>query len=211
MSGLLFIVSAPSGAGKTTLVRHLLRREPDISLSVSTTTRKPRTGEVDGRDYRFIDEASFRAQIKTGNFLEWANVHGNYYGTSRQWIEEAGEKGIDTLLEIDWQGAEQVRKAMPDKTVGIFVLPPSLEALAARLAERGTDSPEVIQKRLLAAREEIRHAQEFEYVIINDVLETALDNLIAIVRASRLTYARQKQRHNALFTALDAANLPPLT
>ncbi|MCL2020977.1 MAG: guanylate kinase [Betaproteobacteria bacterium] len=208
MSGLLFIVSAPSGAGKTTLVRHLLTQMASLSLSISTTTRVPRVGEVDGRDYHFTDEASFRARIEAGDFLEWAKVHGNYYGTSRRRIEEAGRKGLDTLLEIDWQGAEQVRKAMPNTSIGIFVLPPSLEALADRLAGRGTDSPEVIQKRLAAAREEMRHAQEFEYVIINDVLETALDNLIAIVHAARLTYARQQQRHGELFTALNAASLP---
>jgi len=209
MDGLLFIVAAPSGTGKTTLVHQLLTRVSDISLSISTTTRAPRPGERDGHDYHFVDEASFLARIEAGEFLEWAKVHGNYYGTSRRWIEEAGRQGRDTILEIDWQGADQIRKAMPGKTVSVFVLPPSQEILADRLIGRATDSAEVIQRRLMAAHEEMHHIQEFEYVIINDVLETALEELIAIVRAARLTFARQKQRHFALFTALDATT--PLT
>jgi len=208
MSGLLFIISAPSGAGKTTLVRHLLTRVPDLSLSISTTTRTPRVGEIDGRDYHFSNEASFREQIEAGDFLEWAKVHGNYYGTSRRIIEEACSKGLDTILEIDWQGAQQVKKAMPEKSIGIFILPPSLDTLGERLAGRSTDSPEIIRQRLTAAHEEMRHAPEFEYVIINDVLETALESLVAIVRATRLTYARQQQQHSALFATLNAAVLP---
>jgi guanylate kinase len=211
MSGLVFIVCAPSGAGKTTLVRSQPLEALGLSLSVSTTTRAPRVGEVDGRDYHFIDEASFKAQIEAGEFLEWAEVHGNYYGTSRRWIEKACAEGRDTLLEIDWQGAEQIRKAMPGKTASIFVLPPSLEDLANRLAGRGTDSPEIIQRRLAAAREEIRHAHEFEYVIINDVLGTALEGFIAIVHAARLSYPQQQRRNSSLFIRLGAAWSPPST
>lgn len=211
MDGLLFIVAAPSGTGKTTLVHQLLARMPDIASSISTTTRAPRPGEANGRDYHFVDEATFQAQLEAGTFLEWAKVHGNYYGTSKHWILEAAAEGRDTILEIDWQGAAQIRKAMPNKTVSVFVVPPSAEILAKRLIGRETDSAEVIQRRLAAAHEEMRHIHEFEYVIINDVLETALEELIAIVRAARLTYAQQKERHPAFFTALDAATPPTAT
>ncbi|MDR2638079.1 MAG: guanylate kinase [Zoogloeaceae bacterium] len=210
MAGLLFIVAAPSGAGKTTLVRRLLAAMPDISFSISTTTRAPRAGEIDGHDYHFIGEADFQARIKAGDFLEWAKVHGNYYGTSRRWIEAERARERDVLLEIDWQGAAQVRQAFPD-AIGIFVLPPSPEALAGRLSGRGTDSAETIATRLAAAREETRHVVDFDYAIINDDLDTALADFIAIVKAARLMVARQSQRHARLLATLSLPLPSPLS
>ena len=201
MSGHLFIVSAPSGAGKTTLVRLLLEKDPGIRVSISSTTRPPRTGENDGREYHFVDVQYFLEMVSRGDFLEWAEVHGNYYGTSRRWIEAEMTAGRDVLLEIDWQGAQQVRKAFPS-AIGIFILPPSLEELKSRLSGRGTDSAETIARRIAAARDEMRHVDEFDYVIINDDLQQALDNLRSIVSASRLHYANQRQRHASLFATL---------
>ncbi|MDR1648015.1 MAG: guanylate kinase [Zoogloeaceae bacterium] len=198
MPGLLFIVAAPSGAGKTTLVRRLLAEQPEIHLSISFTTRAPRPGDREGYDYHFIDTDTFKARIAAGDFLEWAEVHGNFYGTSRRWIENERAAGHDVLLEIDWQGAAQVRSLWPD-AIGIFILPPSLETLAERLVGRSVDSAEVIARRLAAAREEIRHAGEFDYAIINHHLETAQADLSAIVRASRLTLAAQREQNAALF------------
>ena len=201
MSGHLFIVSAPSGAGKTTLVRLLLEKDPGIRVSISSTTRPPRTGENDGREYHFVDVQYFLEMVSRGDFLEWAEVHGNYYGTSRRWIEAEMTAGRDVLLEIDWQGAQQVRKAFPS-AIGIFILPPSLEELKSRLSGRGTDSAETIARRIAAARDEMRHVDEFDYVIINDDLQQALDNLTSVVGASRLQYQTQRQRHPALFAKL---------
>lgn len=201
MSGHLYIVSAPSGAGKTTLVRHLLAGDAGIRLSISTTTRSPRPGEQDGREYHFVDVPDFLARIAQGEFLEWAEVHGNYYGTSQRWIEAQMVGGQDVLLEIDWQGAQQVRKVFPSAT-GIFILPPSLEVLHERLSGRGTDSAETIARRLAAARDEMRHVDEFDYVIINDDLQQALKSLQSIINASRLQYANQSQCHSALFASL---------
>ena len=201
MTGHLYIVAAPSGAGKTTLVRMLLERDSEIRLSVSSTTRAPRTGEQDGREYQFIDVQQFLDRVSQGEFLEWAEVHGNYYGTSKRWIEAEMAAGRDVLLEIDWQGAQQVRKAFP-KAIGVFILPPSMEALKARLSGRGTDSAETIARRIAAARDEMRHVDEFDYVIINDDLQQALDSLLAVVSASRLQYTIQRQRHSALFATL---------
>jgi guanylate kinase len=198
MSGLLFIVSAPSGAGKTTLVRRLLASMPDIALSISCTTRAPRPNEVDGRDYHFIDVARFQAMIEAGDFLEWAQVHGNFYGTSRRWIEKEREKGRDVLLEIDWQGAAQVKKRFPD-AIGVFILPPSLDALAARLDARASDSAEVIARRLAVAREEMRHVEDFGYAIINADLETAQRQFESVVEAVRLEVPNQQKRHPELF------------
>ena len=177
MTGHLYIVAAPSGAGKTTLVRMLLENDPLIRLSISTTTRSPRPGEVDGREYCFVDVPTFLERVNQGEFLEWAEVHGNYYGTSKRWIEAEMQDGRDVLLEIDWQGAQQVRKVFRD-AIGIFILPPSMEALKARLSGRGTDSAETIARRIAAAQDEMRHADEFDYVIINDDLQQALDNLM---------------------------------
>ena len=201
MTGHLYIVAAPSGAGKTTLVRMLLERDSEIRLSVSSTTRAPRTGEQDGREYQFIDVQQFLDRVSQGEFLEWAEVHGNYYGTSKRWIEAEMAAGRDVLLEIDWQGAQQVRKVFP-KAIGVFILPPSMDALKARLSGRGTDSAEIIARRIAAARDEMRHMDEFDYVIINDDLQQALDNLLAVVSASRLQYTIQRQRHSALFATL---------
>ena len=201
MSGHLFIVSAPSGAGKTTLVRLLLEKDPGIRVSISSTTRPPRTGENDGREYHFVDVQYFLEMVSRGDFLEWAEVHGNYYGTSRRWIEAEMTAGRDVLLEIDWQGAQQVRKAFP-AAIGIFILPPSLEKLKSRLSGRGTDSAETIARRIAAARDEMRHVDEFDYVIINDDLQQALGNLRSIVSATRLQYTTQRERHSSLFATL---------
>lgn len=201
MSGKLYVVAAPSGAGKTTLVRLLLDSEPGVHLSISYTTRGPRPGEADGREYHFVDVATFRAMMARGDFLEWAEVHGNFYGTSKVWIADHLAAGHDVLLEIDWQGAQQVRAVFP-QAIGVFILPPSMEELTRRLTGRGTDSAEVIERRLAAAQAEMRHVGEFDYVIINDGLEQALDDLRAVVRASRLDLAGQRARHAALFARL---------
>ncbi len=198
MAGNLYVVAAPSGAGKTTLVRLLLEQEASVHLSVSFTTRPPRPGEQEGSDYHFVDAAAFQAMIAREEFLEWAEVYGNFYGTSKKWITERLASGRDVLLEIDWQGAQQVRSAFPG-TIGIFILPPSMEELTRRLIGRGTDSAEVIARRLAAAQAEMRHVGEFDYVIINGSLEQALDDLRAVVRASRLTLAAQRARHAGLF------------
>ena len=202
MPGTLFVVTAPSGAGKTTLVRGLLQRDARVQLSVSFTTRGPRAGEQNGREYHFVDLATFRALRDRGEFLEWAEVHGNYYATSKVWLKEQVAAGRDTLLEIDWQGAQQVRKAFPD-AVGVFILPPSLDELEKRLRGRNTDRDDVISRRLLAARGEMRHVAEFDYVIINNELQEALEDLVAVVRAARLRYAPQHLRHPQYFDFLE--------
>jgi len=198
MSGIIFIVTAPSGAGKSTLIAKVLEQDKGIHLSVSYTTRAPRPGEVDGRDYRFVDAATFMAMLERGEFLESAEVHGNRYGTSQAWIRAQRDAGDDILLEIDWQGAQQVRRMFAG-TVGIFILPPSMAELERRIRQRGTDSEEVLQRRLAAATEEMSHAAEFEYVIINKDFDEARRDLIAVVRASRLVSSRQLERHRNLF------------
>ncbi|GHT82463.1 guanylate kinase [Betaproteobacteria bacterium] len=200
--GTLFIVTAPSGAGKTTLVKDLLERDPQVQLSVSYTTRAPRAGEQDGREYHFVSIDAFVELRNQGEFLEWAEVHGNYYGTSKNWLKAQLAAGNDTLVEIDWQGAQQVRRVFPD-AVGVFILPPSLEVLEQRLRGRGTDSDVVISQRLLAARGEMRHMGEFPYVIINRTLSTALDDLVAIVRSGRLRYANQRSCYPDFFASLE--------
>lgn len=199
--GNLFIVTAPSGAGKTSLVRALLEADPRVRLSISFTTRPPRPGEIDGKDYHFVTEPVFLSMLERGDFLESALVYGNRYGTSQPWIESAMRAGNDILLEIDWQGAAQVRKLFPEAT-GIFILPPSLEALLSRLQGRGTDSEEVIARRIAAAREDAGHVEEFDYVIINDVFETALQDLIAVIRAQRLKAEQQLAAHAELIGKL---------
>lgn len=201
MAGNLYIVAAPSGAGKTTLVSMLLEKEASVRLSVSFTTRQPRTGEQHGSQYNFVSVDEFKAMIAAGDFLEWAEVHGNYYGTSKAWITGQISSGNDVLLEIDWQGAQQVRSVFSG-AIGIFILPPSLDELAWRLEGRGTDSPEVIAGRLAAAKAEMRHVEEFDYVIINDDLSTALDDMLAVVRASRLRVETQRSKRAALFAQL---------
>jgi guanylate kinase len=201
MSGNLFIVSAPSGAGKTSLVHALLNVNPQIRLSVSYTTRNPRPGERDGEAYHFVSRETFLAMAKQGEFLESAEVYGNLYGTSQKWIADQIAGGNDILLEIDWQGAAQVRKLFPE-CVSIFILPPSLEALEQRLKGRGKDNDEVIAKRLAAVREDVAHVAEFDYVIINDNLNEALRELNAVVLSARLRGTRQLSRHQELINQL---------
>lgn len=200
-AGSLFIVAAPSGAGKSTLVNALLAQEPQIKLSISSTTRPPRPGEQDGREYHFTTVEDFIAREKAGEFLEHAEVHGNYYGTSRLIIQEQMRAGTDVLLEIDWQGAQQVRKQFPG-AVGIFILPPSIPALEERLKKRGQDEPHVITRRILAAGGEMAHSPEFEYVIINQDFTTALSELNAIVKATRCRFTQQATRNSELFAQL---------
>ena len=199
--GQLFVVSAPSGAGKTSLVRALLQQDDGIRLSVSHTTRAPRPGEIDGREYHFVDEAHFLDLLGRGEFLESAEVYGNRYGTSQRWISETMAEGRDILLEIDWQGAEQVRRLFPG-CIGVFILPPSVEALQQRLSSRGQDSDEIIARRMATARADMSHAPEFDYVIINDDFNTAVGDLLTVFRAERLRTARQIERHLAIFRQL---------
>ncbi len=197
-AGSLFIVAAPSGAGKSSLVNALLAREPSIRLSISCTTRAPRPGETHGKEYHFLTEQEFIERQQRGEFLEHAKVHSNYYGTSRLMVEEQTRAGLDVLLEIDWQGAQQVRQQYPN-AVGIFILPPSLATLEERLRKRAQDSDEVIARRVQAASGEIAHAPEFEYAIINVEFETALSQLTAIIQASRCRLLQQAKRHSSLF------------
>ena len=201
MSGCLFIVSAPSGAGKTTLVSGLIAADPIVKKSVSYTTRRPRPGEENGRDYHFVTDEQFRRMQADGEFLETAHVHGNLYGTSKRTVENECSVGNDVLLEIDWQGARQIRRLQPD-AVAIFILPPSIEALEKRLRGRGQDSAEVIAKRVSAARGEISHVGDFDYVIINEEFNRAAQDLISIIRAERLRLPRQLARYTALIDKL---------
>ena len=201
MKGNVFIVCAPSGAGKTSLVAELLRRVRNTLLSVSHTTRAPRPGEQDGRDYHFVSRPTFVAMVERGEFLESADVHGNLYGTSQSWIDRQRARDVDIVLEIDWQGAQQVRKLIPD-AIGIFVLPPSLATLRRRLNDRGQDSDAVIERRLQAAQGEIAHLAEFDYVIINNNFDDAVEDLVSIVRAARLGIASQVSRHSDLINSL---------
>ncbi len=201
VSGTLFMVAAPSGAGKSTLVNALLEREPAISLSVSHTTRPPRVGELYGRHYYFVERAEFEREVAEGIFLEHAEVHGNLYGTSRKTVQELLAQGRDVLLEIDWQGAEQIRRSKPD-CVSMFILPPSRAELERRLRGRASDSAEVIERRLHNSRGEIAHAHQFDYIVVNDVFEQALADLQAIVRAVRLRSQLQRQRHESLIAEL---------
>ena len=201
MKGNVFIICAPSGAGKTSLVAELLRRDRSARLSVSHTTRAPRPGEQDGHDYHFVSRSAFEAMIERGEFLESADVHGNLYGTSQGWIDEQRAHDVDIVLEIDWQGAQQVRKLIAD-AIGIFILPPSLAALRRRLNDRGQDSTAVIERRLQAAQGEIAHLAEFDYVIINHNFDDAVEDLVSIVRAARLRTASQVSRHSDLINTL---------
>lgn len=201
MSGTLFIVSAPSGAGKTTLASGLVAADPLVRKSVSYTTRRPRLGEENGRDYHFVDMDEFERMRARGEFMETACVHDNLYGTSRRTVEKETAGGFDVLLEIDWQGAAQIRHLKPD-AVAIFVLPPSIEALEKRLRGRAQDPPEVIARRVAAARGEISHVGEFDYVIINDEFNRAAQDLISIIRAERLRLPRQLSRHTDLIDKL---------
>lgn len=200
--GNLFVVAAPSGAGKSSLVKALLELDSHLALSVSHTTRAPRGQEQHGREYWFVDEPEFRAMVGRGEFFEWAQVHGRLYGTSRKAIQERLEHGEDVVLEIDWQGAQQIKRLFP-QTVTIFILPPSWAELEQRLKRRGEDKPEVIHTRMANAREEVAHAREFDFVIINALFETALFDLKTVVHSQRLKYAAQRRNKSAVFTALD--------
>ena len=196
MPGALFVVVAPSGAGKTSLLARLLKDEPNIRLSISYTTRAPRPGEADGREYHFVDRPTFERMIAEGEFLEHADVHGNLYGTSRKWIEGMLRGDSDVLLEIDWQGARQVRAMLP-QMVGIFILPPSLAELRRRLQSRATEAPEAIERRLANAREEVSHVLEFEYIIVNEQFDAALADLkqvVAVIRSTPVSRAQQAYR-----------------
>lgn len=199
-AGTLYVISAPSGAGKTSLVRELVAADAGIRVSVSHTTRPMRPGEENGRDYHFVDEATFRAMVQEGAFLEHAQVFDNFYGTSQSTIEDQLRAGVDIILEIDWQGAQQVRRAM--ECVGIFILPPSRRALEERLQGRGQDSAEVIARRMRDAESEMSHFGEFDYLVINDEFATALEDLRAIVRARRLRLYAQRERHRGTLADL---------
>ena len=203
LPGSLFVVVAPSGAGKTSLVRALLELRPGVELSVSFTTRAPRPGESDGVDYHFIDRSAFEHRRAEGEFLEWAEVHGNLYGTSRTWISERIASGRDIVLEIDWQGAHQVAQLFPD-AVSVFIAPPSMESLRERLEHRGQDSAEVIERRMQAARTEMLQAHTCQYVIINQDFATALQQLAAIVDVAGLRFAKQRAKERHLFERLFA-------
>lgn len=198
MIGNLIIVAAPSGAGKSSLVNAVLEDDAGVKVSVSHTTRAPRSGEVDGREYHFVDVAQFKAMIERRAFLEHAQVHGNYYGTSQESIAASRAADMDTILEIDWQGAQQVRKIFSD-AVTVFILPPSMQELERRLRGRDKDDDAAIRGRIANAAEEIAHVGEFEYVIINKDFKKAKAELAAIVRAARNKLAIQRERHSGLF------------
>ncbi len=202
--GNLFIASAPSGAGKTSLVRALMERMPEVAFSVSHTTRKMRPGEVDGRDYHFVDHAAFEAMVARDEFLEHAQVFDNYYGTARASVEAQLAAGQDVFLDIDWQGARQIRSQWPE-VISIFILPPGREALQARLTGRGQDDADTIARRMRDAVSESSHYDEYDYVIINDDFAAALTDLETLVRAARLEIAPQQRRHADLLARLLAS------
>ncbi|MGD8567278.1 MAG: guanylate kinase [Gammaproteobacteria bacterium] len=201
LTGSLYIVAAPSGAGKTSLVKALLEQTPDMTVSVSHTTRQPRPGEVHGEHYYFVDKATFEQMRDAGEFLEHARVFDNYYGTSRQAVEQTLGRGLDVILEIDWQGAQQIRRLYPECS-SIFVLPPSRDALEQRLRSRGQDNNEVIERRMKDAITEISHYHEFDYLVINDLFDQALEELKAIILARRQRTAVQDRRHHQLLRQL---------
>ncbi len=200
-SGTLYIISAPSGAGKSSLVKALIDSEPLIRVSVSHTTRGMRPGEQDGVHYHFVDHTQFTAMLERSEFLEHAQVFGNYYGTSQRALEKTLAEGIDLILEIDWQGAQQVRRLMP-QAKSIFILPPTLEALRHRLTGRGQDSGEVIEQRMREAVSEMSHYVEYDYLVINDDFSHALSDLKAVFRANQLLQTAQQQRHAGLLSEL---------
>lgn len=199
--GNLFIITAASGAGKTSLIKALLAEDTHLKLSISHTTRKPRPGEENGVDYHFVDDALFLQMLGEAKFLESAEVHGARYGTSQSAVDAPLQAGYDVILEIDWQGAEQVRRLFPN-AISIFVLPPSIETLEQRLNSRGQDSQETISRRVAAARAEMRHVSEFDYVTINNYFDVALQDIRAIIRAQRLVGTAQLQRYASLVQAL---------
>jgi len=199
--GTLFIVTAPSGAGKTSLVKALIERERQLRVSVSHTTRAKRPSEEDGVNYHFVDEDAFMETLRAGTFFESAHVYGNHYGTSQLWVNEQLEAGLDVILEIDWQGAVQVRNLDPN-ACSIFILPPSLASLKTRLQNRAQDDTETIEKRMSEAAQEISHVAEADFVVVNDDFETALEDLAAIIRSCRLTIKYQETNQAALFASL---------
>ncbi|MBU1435877.1 MAG: guanylate kinase [Gammaproteobacteria bacterium] len=201
LPGNLFILSAPSGAGKSSLIHALLGQHQDMQLSVSHTTRAPRPGEVDGVHYHFVSVEAFKALIADNNFLEWAEVFGNYYGTSRTAIEQVLALGRDVFLDIDWQGARQIKSQVPS-VLSIFILPPSVAELEKRLNQRGQDNQEIIAKRMLQAKSEISHVTEYDYVLVNDDFQQCLNELQQVVLSQRLTLQKQQQRQQALLTDL---------
>ncbi|GAB6197216.1 guanylate kinase [Lysobacter xanthus] len=201
MRGTLFIVAAPSGAGKSSIVNAVLARDPNICLSVSFTSRAPRPGERHAEHYHFVGAQEFESMVAAGDFFEHALVHGDWKGTARQSVEPQLASGRDVLLEIDWQGARQVRAKVPD-AISVFILPPSRSALDERMRKRGQDSEEVMAQRLQAAREEMSHYGEFDFLIVNEDFETAVAEMCAIFTASRLRRDRQVARHSRLITAL---------
>ena len=204
-SGTLYILSAPSGAGKSSLLRALLEKMgSELAISVSHTTRYPRPGEVDGKDYHFVDGVAFEGMVSRGEFLEHAQVFDNHYGTSRQAVADQLATGIDVILEIDWQGARTVRELMPG-AVSIFILPPSREALQQRLQDRGQDDDEVIARRMRDAVNEMSHYDEYDYLVINAVFQEALDELVLIMRSGQMRLAPQCGRHAALLSDLLAS------
>ncbi len=200
--GNLFAVAAPSGAGKSSLVKALLELDSHLAVSVSHTTRAPRGQEQHGREYWFVDEPEFRAMADRGEFFEWAQVHGKLYGTSRLAIQDRLARGEDVVLEIDWQGALQIKRLF-EHTVLIFILPPSWDELRQRLLRRGEDNPETIEQRMANARVEVAHARDFDFVIINSLFETALFDLKTVVHSQRLKYAAQRRNKSAVFAALN--------
>lgn len=202
--GTLYVLSAPSGAGKTSLVAAILAEDPQLCVSVSHTTRAMRPGEEDGVNYHFVPVETFQQMIREARFLEHAEVFGNYYGTSGDWVDEQLAAGRDVILEIDWQGAQQIRHLRPD-CVSVFIAPPSLPTLRERLSGRGQDVPEVIERRLHEAAEECSHYPEYDYLVINDDFELAKQQLLAIVASERLRIAPQQQRHEALLRSLVSA------
>ena len=200
--GNLFVVAAPSGAGKSSLVKSLLELDSHLVVSISHTTRKPRGQEQDGREYHFIDEQTFRRMVDAGEFFEWAEVHGNLYGTSKAGVETMVASGQDVVLEIDWQGALQIKQLFPNAVL-IFILPPTFEELAQRLKRRGEDGAKVIAQRLANARHEVAQARHFDFVIINALFEIAVFDLKTVVHSQRLKYAAQLRSKPAVFKALD--------
>ncbi len=201
LPGNLFVVAAPSGAGKSSLVKALLELDSHLMVSVSHTTRAPRGQEQDGREYWFVGKDQFQSMIEAGDFFEWAEVHGNRYGTSRGAVEARLKSGEDVVLEIDYQGALQIKALFPSAVL-IFILPPSWEELRQRLCRRGEDAPEVIEQRMVNARIEVAQAQHFDYIVVNALFETALFDLKTIVHAQRLKYAAQRRSRPAVFGAL---------
>lgn len=199
--GNLFVVAAPSGAGKSSLVKALLADDPQLTLSVSHTTRAPRGREADGREYWFVSPSEFRAMIERDEFFEWAQVHGNLYGTSRPAVRDRLQRGGDVVLEIDWQGALQIKRLFAHAVL-IFILPPSWEQLQQRLRQRGEDAADVIARRLENARQEVAQAHQFDFVIINGLFESALRDLQTVVNAQRLKYSAQARTRADVFAAL---------